>query len=189
MLRARDNPFATDCVLRERYRLDAAGWRELLAKLERLNFRGALVGPHGSGKTTLLEDLAMRLESAGWRPVWVRLSTGFRRLPVWCDAAFMAKLGGKDMVLLDGAEQLGAIAWWVFNYRCRCAGGLVITTHSAGRLKTLRRCETTPQLVAELAGALGEPLSVTDAEALYRTHGGNLREALRELYDRRAGTG
>jgi hypothetical protein len=186
MLRARDNPFATDRVLQQRYRLDGAGWAELLGKLERLKYRAAIVGPHGSGKTTLLEDLAVRLESLGWRPVWVRLSAEFPRLPAWCDAAFLRALGVRDVLLLDGAEQLGPVAWWIFNYRCRHAGGMVITTHRAGRLPTLRRCATSPEILAELTGALGRPLSAEEAKALHSEHGGNLREAMRELYDRHA---
>jgi energy-coupling factor transporter ATP-binding protein EcfA2 len=186
MLRARDNPFATDRVLLERYRLDEAGWAELLKKWERLGRRGALVGPHGSGKTTLLEDLAGRLERDGWRVVWVRLSAEFPRLPERCDAVFFAGLGTKDVVLVDGAEQLGAVAWWRFRWRVRKAGGLVITTHGAGRLGTLRRCETTAALLGELVAALGERIGEEEAERLHARHGGNVREALRELYDMRA---
>jgi hypothetical protein len=186
MLRARDNPFSADRVLRQRYRLDEAGWAKLLERLGELKFRAALVGPHGAGKTTLLEDLAARLENAGWRPVWVRLSAEFPRVPSWCDAAFFAKLGAKDVVLLDGAEQFGVLAWWIFKYRSRRSGGLVITTHRAGRLPTLRRCETTPELLVELVVALGEKVSVEESVRLHVAHHGNLREALRVLYDRRA---
>lgn len=186
MVRAKDNPFATERVLRERYRLDEAGWAELLRKWERLGRRGALVGAHGSGKTTLLEDLAGRLERDGWRVVWVRLSAEFPRLPERCDAGFFAGLGAQDVVLVDGAEQLGAVAWVIFRYRVRRAGGLVITTHRAGRLGTLRRCETTAELLRELVAALGETLSAEEAGRLHARHRGNVREALRELYDERA---
>lgn len=182
---AKDNPFATERVLRERYRLDDAGWAELMKQWETLGRRGALVGPHGSGKTTLLEDLAVRLERDGWRPVWVRLSAEFSRLPERCDAGFFAGLSGKDVVLVDGAEQLGLVAWWIFRYRVRRAGGLVVTTHRAGRLATLRRCGTTAALLRELVAALGEAVSVGESERLHARHRGNVREALRELYDKR----
>ncbi len=186
MVRAKDNPFASERVLRERYRLDAAGWVELLARWEALGRRGALVGAHGAGKTTLLEDLAARLEREGWRVVWVRLSEEFARLPEWCDAGFFAALGESDVVLVDGAEQLGVLSWWGFRWRVRKAGGLVVTTHRAGRLGVLRRCETTAKLLKELVEALGETLSAEEAERLHARHRGNVREALRELYDRRA---
>ncbi len=187
MVRAKDNPFAVDRVLRERYRLDERGWVELLETWERLGRRGALVGPHGSGKTTLLEDLAVRLGRDGWRVRWVRLSAEFSRLPETCDAEFFAGLDRTDVVLVDGAEQLGVLSWLSFRWRVRKAGGLVITTHRPGRLGTLRRCETTAELLRELVAALGEALSAEEAERLYSAHRGNVREALRELYDRRAG--
>ncbi|ATC63970.1 hypothetical protein CMV30_08420 [Nibricoccus aquaticus] len=184
MVRAKDNPFAVDRVLRERYRLNERGLAELLEKWERLGRRGALVGAHGSGKTTLLEDLAVRLERDGWRAHWVRLSAEFSRLPEVCDAGFFAGLGGEDVVLVDGAEQLGFVAWRIFRYRVRRAGGLLVTTHRAGRLGTLRRCETTAELLRELVGALGETVSAEEARRLHARHRGNVREALRELYDR-----
>jgi energy-coupling factor transporter ATP-binding protein EcfA2 len=187
MLRARDNPFATERVLKECYRLDEAGWAELMKRWEVLGRRGALVGPHGSGKTTLLEDMAVRLTKEGWRAVWVRLSAEFPRLPAECAGAFFARLGVEDIVLLDGAEQLGPVAWWIFRYRVRRAGGLVITTHRAGRLGTLRRCETTQELLVELVAALGEELSAEEAKRLHTRHRGNVREVLRELYDEHAG--
>ena len=186
MLRARDNPFATERVLKARYRIDETGWTELMKRWDALGRRGALVGPHGSGKTTLLEDMAVRLEKAGWRVVWVRLSAEFPRLPAWCDAAFFAGLGAKDVVLVDGAEQLGFVAWRIFRYRVRKAGGLIVTTHRTGRLATLRRCETTPELLMELVESLGETVSADEAKRLHARHRGNVREALRELYDERA---
>ena len=184
MLRARDNPFASERVLRERYRLDETGWAELLENWERGKRRGALVGPHGSGKTTLLEDFAARLERRGWRVAWVRLSAEHPQLPAWCGPEFFERLAEKDVVLLDGAEQLGWLRWGIFRWRVRNAGGLLITTHRAGRLDTLRRCETTPDLLRGLVLALGGRIEPEEAERLHAAHRGNVREALRELYDR-----
>jgi hypothetical protein len=183
MLRARDNPFATDQVLRQRYRLDEAGWTALQTRLAALRFRAAIVGPHGAGKTTLQEDLAVRLRAEGWRIVWLRLSTECPRLPPACDAAFFGRLGAQDFVMLDGAEQLGTLAWWSFRYRSRKAGGLIVTTHRPGRLRTLWRCETTPELLRDLSAALRVPLSAHEAGRLHARHRGNLREVFRELYD------
>jgi hypothetical protein len=69
--------------------------------------------------------------------------------------------------------------------RTRRAGGLVITSHRPGLLPTLFECTTSPELLAEIVGEL----SGADLEAgeLYERHRGNVRDALRELYDRWAG--
>jgi len=63
LLRAADNPFAVHRVLRERYRLSETEWTRLLGRLERLGWRGAIVGPNGSGKTTLLDCLTGVLDA------------------------------------------------------------------------------------------------------------------------------
>jgi hypothetical protein len=186
MLRARDNPFATDRVLRERYRLDASGWALLFARLRTLRHRGAIVGPHGSGKTTLLEDLAARLASGGWRITHARLTVEFPVLGVSIPSRRLAALEPRDLLLIDGAEQLSALRWGWVRFRARGAGGMIITTHKPGRLPTLWRCSTTPELLRDLSGSLGVPLAEHDAAALHARHSGNLRNALRELYDRHA---
>ncbi len=178
MRRARDNPFAVHRVLRERYRLSAFEWQELMARLELLGRRGAIVGPHGSGKTTLLEDLAGRLEGQGWRIHMLRFNADQRRLGV------PSTWERGDFVLCDGAEQLSVIDWRRLARRARSAGGMVITTHRAGRSTVLHRCETSPELLRNLAASLGEPLSVRECGELYARHDGNLRAALSELYDR-----
>jgi hypothetical protein len=186
MLRARDNPFATDRIIRERYRLDASGWALLSARLRVLRHRGAIVGPHGSGKTTLLEDLAERLAMQGWRITQVRLTEEFPSLGRSISARKLRALEPRDLLLLDGAEQLAAPQWWLVRWRARRAGGIIITSHTPGRLPTLWRCRTTPELLRDLSDSLGVPLAENDAADLYSRHRGNLRNALRELYDRHA---
>ncbi len=182
---ARDNPFAVHRVLRERYRLDDAGWATLLARLEAQRWRGAIVGPHGAGKTTLIEDLAARLEAQGWSARWVRLSSEYRSVP----RGGLADLEAREVVLVDGAEQLSWVRWRMLRCRARHAAGLVITTHRAGRLPTLHRCATSPALLRGLVAALGVTLTPEAAESLHARHRGNLREALRELYDEYAARG
>lgn len=186
MVRARDNPFSTDRVLRQRYRLTTSSFAALHAQLRRLSFRAAIVGPHGSGKTTLWEDLAAQLERDGWRVHLLRLSEERRRFDDKHDRSWAAGLGARDLVFLDGAEQLSWTHWQFFRRRVRHAGGLVITTHQPGRLPTLHHCTTSPSLLADLCAALGEPIAPGEADALYRDFGGNIREALRELYERTA---
>lgn len=177
MRRARDNPFAVHRVLRERYRLTEPEWSALLARLDLLGGCGAIVGAHGSGKTTLLEDLGERLEALGWRIRFVRLNAEQRRLPD------VSGWGSEDFVLCDGAEQLTFVDWQRLRFRAARAGGFVITTHRPGPLPELHRCETTPALLRGLAVSLGEPLSAAESGALYARHAGDLRAALRELYD------
>jgi len=177
MRRACDNPFAVHRVLRERYRLSELEWLALMSRLEPLGRRGAIVGPHGSGKTTLLEDLAGRLEVEGWRIHLLRFNTTERRL------GGQSTWASDDFVLCDGAEQLSVLDWRRLQFRARRAGGLVITTHHAGRLAVLHRCETSPELLHDLAASLGEPLSARACIELHARHGGNLRAALSELYD------
>jgi len=183
MLRARDNPFSSDRVLRLRYRLSDEEWYGLYRKLERQGGRGALVGPKGSGKTTLLEDLSLRLRQRVKDVTLIRLSAEFPALPNQYKTTFFTGLTRNHAVLLDGAEQLPFMRWMQFRWQTRQAGIVVITTHWAGRLPTLHPCSTSSGLLRELVASLGQTVSETNATALFHRHNGNLREALRELYD------
>lgn len=178
-MRARDNPFASDRVERLRYRLpEGLTWEGLLERLASLRYRAALVGPHGRGKTTLLEELARRLSARGYGVRTVTLRHDERRM----DWSRLRGLGAEDILLLDGAELLGRIAWLRVRFRCRRAGGLIVTSHRPGLLPTLLECETTPELLAGLARELtGEELEVGE---LFARHGGNVRMAFWEMYDR-----
>jgi len=186
-MKARANPFAVDRVLRIRYELADETLEELIARLMQLGGRGAIVGPHGSGKTTLLEDLTARLEQRGTRVHLVRLSAERRVLPRETLAALSRALCDVDAVLCDGAEQLGRFAWQAFRYRARQARLFVVTTHQPGRLPTLLQTHTTPELLDSIVRRLlrmpdeSLPFSVSE---LFARHEGNLRDALRELYDR-----
>jgi energy-coupling factor transporter ATP-binding protein EcfA2 len=186
MTSARDNPFSSDRVLRERYRFNADDWARLIATLACHHGRGALVGQKGSGKTTLLEDLAVRLRRTGQEVTLIRLSAEFPRPPGAYNRAFFAGLTSRDAVLLDGAEQLSLLRWFQFRWRTRRAGFVVVTTHRARRLPLLHRCTTSPELLRSLVSSLGQSLTADESVALYQRHRGNLREALRELYDRQA---
>jgi GTPase SAR1 family protein len=190
-MRARDNPFRTDRVLEVRYRPLRGTWDDLLANLHALRCRAAIVGPQGSGKTTLLEDLAPRLRERGYSVRELRLDTETPRFAPGFLDRFVASLTPSDVVLFDGAEQLGPIAWRLFLHRSRAAAGLVITGHRPGRLPTLVETATTPELLAALvAQILGDEAREVEPilPDLYARHEGNLRDALRELYDRYAGS-
>ena len=176
-MRARDNPFAVHRVLCERYRFTRAEWDDVIAAFAARGFRGSIVGPHGSGKTTLLEDLGDRLARSGYPIHFIRLSSEIR-VPNLTSACAPGAI-----VLCDGAEQLGLadrtrLRWWA-----RRARGLIVTCHDERWGPVLLRCSTTPILLRELVASLGVSLTHADSEQLHRRHAGNVRDAMRELYD------
>jgi hypothetical protein len=188
-VRARDNPFAAQRLEAIPYRFSEMAWEELIDRLAFLRFRAAVVGLHGRGKTTLLEELARRLERRGFRVRAITLHEGDRRLSWMQRETLFQGLTVQDVLLVDGAEQLRRLAWLEIRTRSRAAGGLVITSHRPGLLPTLHECRTSPELLAgiisELAG-LDAAGPLPSSEELFVRHGGNVRDALRELYDRYA---
>jgi hypothetical protein len=180
-MRARDNPFAADRVLSIRYEFPEGQAGTLLARLERLRYRAAIVGPHGTGKTTLLEDLETPLARLGFRVTHLRLDAAHPRFPRECLAA---TIDAGDLVCLDGAEQLGRVAWMMFRWRTRRAGGVLVTSHRQGFLPTLVECATSPELLDGIVSRLAPPTGGVRLPAdLFARHHGNLRDALREMYD------
>jgi hypothetical protein len=186
-MRARDNPFATERVLRIRYELPDNDWPGLFDRLDRLGYRVAIVGPHGAGKTTLLEDLEARLQARGVPTVSLRLDSSHRVFARETLDNCVASLTPAHVVCFDGAEQLTRFGWAAFQRRTRVARGVIVTSHRAGLLPTLIECRTTPHLlesiVSRLLAASPRPASLPTPNALFLKHRGNVREALRELYD------
>ena len=185
-MRARDNPFAVRRVHAIRYRLAGVSWEELLERLAALAFRAALVGPHGHGKTTLLEDLGARLAERGFRVRTATLRQGERRLGAVRSAALFRDPDPRDLLLVDGAEQLDALSWWTLRLRSRDAAGLIVTSHRPGLLPTLHECRTTPELLAGIITDLAGTADGEEIAELFVRHRGDLRLALRELYDVRS---
>lgn len=182
---ARANPFRAERVEALRYRLGETEWTALLARLEELDHRAALVGPKGSGKTTLLEEIEARLVERGWTLRRLRLSREHRRPADAEWRALLAGAGRRDLVSVDGAEQL---PWWWRRrllWAGRRTGGLLITSHRPGLLPSLKEHRTSPELLAELVtelvGENEEPRM--DLEEIFAAHRGNVRDCLRHLYD------
>lgn len=186
-MRARDNPFSTDRVLRIRYRLRSESWESLLARLAALKHRAAIVGPEGAGKTTLLEDFEPHLRAQGFELVTLRLTREVPQFKAGALPELRRQLSPRHVILFDGAEQLSRWDWWRFRRSVRAAGGLIITSHRSGLMPTLLECRTDVRLLASiLSELLNEPVERHEHAAgeLFRKHHGNLRDALRELYDR-----
>ncbi len=186
--RAADNPFAAERIDALALRPVGWTWGELLDRLERLDHRGAVIGPHGTGKTTLLAKLGRHL--GPHRAVHVRIPGDGPNAV----ARTLARLPAVDVadriVLLDGSERLTPVAWWRLRIAWRRASGLVITAHGPGRLPTLVEMRTDPALLRDLVAELS-PDDVDrigpDLDELFRRHRGDIRACLRALYDRYAG--
>lgn len=173
-MRARDNPLATDRVLQIRYRPQGTTWDELLARLETLNYRAAIIGPESTGKTTLLEDLEPKLIARGFAVQWVPANG-----PIPDHST-------SNILFCDGADLLSAFGWYRLRRSAKQAAGLIIATHEPGWLPTLVECTTTPELLYEiLVEILGPQTTPAPAacEKLFKKHQGNIRSVLRELYD------
>ena len=143
-----------------------------------------MVGPHGSGKTALLAALAPALRARGLEPVAMRLRRGDRRLGP-AGEGWLAAAAPRVLLVLDGSDELGLASWIRVLARSRAAGGLLVATHRRGLLPVLHRCRPGPALLGELMIELdaGCGCALPPAGDLLARHGGNLRLALRELYD------
>lgn len=193
LLRPADNPFRVDRLHALEFRLPGdATWESLLRNLQRVRFRAAIVGAHGSGKTTLLHALAPRLEAIGFRPRMI-----FRSADVldgsddgygqpWDET--IATLEDRDVLLVDGYGHLPTLSRLRLRSRAAKAAGIIATAHARCDLPTILDTETSPTLLDDLVRQLtGQGLDAAENATLYARHRGNLRDALRELYDRAAG--
>ncbi len=187
-MKARDNPFAAQRIERLAFRFPPGdSWDALLARLEANAWRGAIVGPHGGGKTTLLEQIVPHLVARGFQPHLLNLraeSTTADKLTL----VAATELRAPAFLLLDGAEQLTTRQWLTLHSATQGAAGCLITQHRVGRLPTILQPEPSPTLLDDLTHELSAAwLPEGEARRLFLRHQGNLRECLRELYDRWAG--
>lgn len=176
-MKARENPFRSERVEALAYRAEGFCWESLERRLAAFRGRGAIVAPKGHGKTTLVLEWQKRRATRGEDTLYLRLHEGQRRL----DAGQRSRLGGPAHIFVDGAEQLGWLGRSELLWATRHAPSLVVTTHEATLLPTLFTCKTSPALLNELVQELiGAPSS---DPSLWDRHQGNIRVALRELYD------
>lgn len=194
-MRPSENPFASHRIEALAFDFPAGlDWRSSLARLERLDYRGAIVGTRGNGKTTLLFELKDRLEARGFDVRLERLrpldssggsqgsGAGVFFEPRECARRWRAG----EILLLDSAGLLGRLD--ILRLRClaRRARGLVVTSHGACWLPTWIECRTTKRQFQALVQQLSREIPQCERELddLLARHRGNVREALRSLYDR-----
>jgi hypothetical protein len=183
-LKAKENPFRTEQIHRIAYRFLDESWNDLLARLDELDHFGAIVGADGSGKSTLLEELGVRLGEQGFTLKRLFLNDMTPTIPRSSLENLMANLTEKDIILFDGADLMGRLAWSRFERRASKAAGLIVTVHRSGLLPTLIECRTTPGILEEIVSELlDSPDHGLDLVGLFDRHEGDIRAALRELYD------
>jgi hypothetical protein len=145
----------------------------------------AIEGPHGHGKSTLLHALLAEAAGAGRPTSCLRVgSRGWVRRAL--SAIGLAQPGA--VVGIDGWERLPATIARVLIMTATCRRATILaTTHGPTRMPVLMRCETSPQVLAALVALLpthGGRIGGADIEEAFHVHGGNIREALYDLYDR-----
>lgn len=186
-MRPHDNPFNVQRLDALPFQLTVTQWEALLKRTAFLGYRGNIYGPHGSGKTTLLQELALRLVRAGCQTQLLQLTQDTASSWPKISAEMLPTTSAKTILLLDGAEQLNWLRWRQLLRRSNSWRGLIITTHTPGRLPILYQCEPNIRIVLTLVDQLTvstpwlnlHPLA-TD---LFNRYHGNCRQVLRRLYD------
>jgi hypothetical protein len=180
---ARDNPFRSSRIDALPYLLRGRSWPDLMRALRELDCRGALVGPKGTGKTTLLLEIERRLRQDGVSTRLVRLEPEASAEAVRAVIEATGNAKQDEVLLVDGAGSMSRAQW---ERLARMSARLIVTAHTAGLLPTVQECTTDAGLLGEIVRRLdgGEWLALCGgAQALFARRRGNIREALRELYD------
>lgn len=190
-----ENPFRSACVDALTYQPAGKGWDEIERRFRHRRFRGALIGPHGHGKSTLMREMGARLGPIAAASIG-ESEDAPRYVQMRPDDpdqhAHIRRLIREvpQLLMIDGYDLLG----WRDRLRLtRRRRPTLVTSHRRTAMPTLLRCRTSPALLANLIGQLApgleRALGESEIEALHISHDGNVRDALRELYDRVAAGG
>lgn len=185
-----ENPFSVQRIDAIDYRLSDTTWAEVYSRLRDLDYRAAVVGPHGTGKTTFLDSLGNLLETHGLETRHVFINSDCRgpQRPIRRELGVCRR--PDTILVIDGAEQLGRWAWWRTKRSSREFAGLVISTHTQGRLPTLLHTSTTIALLRSLVEDLA-PDQAAELDpllpGLFDRFDGNIRLCLLQLFDLFAG--
>lgn len=158
-------------------------WEAIEARVQAAGFRGALVGPHGHGKTTLMTRLAtLDPPSGADRHEIVQVAADGSNL----DEVERVLSEERPRLFIDGYDLLP----WRLRRAVRRHPEAIVTSHRETRMPTLLLFETTPNLlgmlIVRLSPAVHDALGDDAVASLHAVHRGNVRNALRELYDRTA---
>ena len=185
-MRPADNPFRSECLQSIPYIFPNGDWDILLNHLQSCGNRGAIVGACGTGKSTLLIQMEERFKEKKHQTIRLFLNDRNRREAGTHLHHFFKKMTQEKVVFLDGAEQLNPWQWWWFLFQSRHTSGLIVTCHHEKHLPWVFKTSSTPPLLSEIINQLlkDEKIRINiDHELLYKKHHGNIREALREMYD------
>jgi hypothetical protein len=182
------NPFATRFVRPGSVPYlfgDGQNARSVVRALKQCGWRGAIVGPHGSGKTTSLYTLLPELIAEDRNPVLMTLHDTQRRL---LSSVRLRCLDKKTVLIIDGYEQLNRASRaliWIYQRLRRF--GLLVTAHADVRLPILCRTQgdlsVLHRLIEEELPRHGGYIARHEIDCAFERCGGNLREALFDLYD------
>ena len=148
-----------------------------------LNFQAEIVGLQGSGKSTLLAQLHEHLQKRSFKSHFVSLPQDRESYRSLLRQAFQQSTAG-CVILFDGIERLGFFQRRALIRRTR-ASGLVVTKHYRGKLPPLIQLRTSQQLMTQLLNDLDldQPEIIQAGKLAFEKHQGNIRDALRDLYD------
>ena len=184
LLPARENPLAVVRTSSVAFRFADHDWEYHFQRLRDLGFRAAIVGKQGSGKSTLLAEMRDQLEQRGVDSHYVFLPQDRGVHEVMLSVAFECSRAG-CVLLVDGIERLGFFNRRDLLKRTRDMAGLVVTKHHRCKLPTWIKTETNPELLTDVLVDLdlGHPQIILAGQVAFEKHDGNIRDALRDLYD------
>jgi hypothetical protein len=157
----------------------------LVSRLRANAWRGQIIGAHGTGKSSLVAALLSEIARAGRQPILVTLHDGEHSLAA--HHGEIAQATAETVLIVDGFEQLAFWNKWRVRAFCRRrTSGLLVTAHASVGLPMLMTTAV-DQFTAEMVlQSLLPRATANDRAELHKglaVHGGNLRDALFDLYD------
>ena len=185
-MKSHSNPFASRCMESIPYQFTDISLHTVMEQLASQNFRGSITGPKGSGKTTLLETIGRQLGQTGFSCDYLYFKKDSK---LRCRQQLKPVTGediSKTAYLIDGTEQLSRFEWSRLYSKIKLSGAVVLTAHVKSPLPPLIHTQTSPSLLYDLVLKLNGKTDMISEQAvfdLYHRHKGDIRQALRELYD------